>query len=53
MEKMYIIRKYVMAKSAQDAIRKEKGHPVDDAWVDEEWKKNNPVISKPPLGFAN
>lgn len=39
-----------MAKSAKDAIDKEKNHEVDDVWVDEEWLKNNYEENK-KLGF--
>lgn len=48
--KLFVIRKYVYAKSAIDAIRKEKKVIVDDIWLDEEWKKNN-QISNPIEGF--
>ena len=37
--KLFIIRKYIMAKNANDAIKKDKTSPVDDVWVDDEWKK--------------
>ena len=36
--KLYIIRKYVLAKSAQDAIKKESKQTVDDVWLDEVYK---------------
>jgi hypothetical protein len=32
---VYIIRKYVLASSATDAIKKEKNQPVHDVWLDE------------------
>ena len=35
--KRYIVRKYIYAKSAKDAINKDKTSPVDDVWVDEKW----------------
>lgn len=41
--KQYIVRKYVMALSAGDAIKKERGNKVDDVWLDEEWAKQNPL----------
>lgn len=47
--KRFIVRKYIMAKSAMDAIKKEKKHSVDDCWIDEEWMKNNWTPNK--LGF--
>lgn len=37
--KLYIIRKYVMAKSIRDAIEKEAGQPVDEAWLDDDFLK--------------
>lgn len=39
MEKIYIIRKYIKAKSAKDALKKEPRVPVDDIWTDEETHK--------------
>lgn len=36
--KMYIVRKYIMATSAGQAIRKDKTTPVHDAWVSDDWK---------------
>lgn len=52
-KKMFIVRKYVMAKSAKGAILLEKNLPVDDVWLDEDWKKNNPekVSSGGEVGF--
>lgn len=50
-DKLFVVRKYVMASSAQAAIRKEKSLPVDDVWVEEEWKKNNSPRSGKPTGF--
>lgn len=35
----YIVRKYVMASSIQDVIKKEKKTPVRDVWIDEDWKR--------------
>jgi len=37
--KLYIVRKYIKAKSAKEAIMLDKKTPVDDVWVDEEFKK--------------
>jgi hypothetical protein len=48
-EKLYVIRKFVMAKSAKDAILKEKKGDVDDVWLDEDFKKSE--IDKGCLGF--
>ncbi len=50
MKKLFVIKKYVWAESAKQAIKKEKNVVVDDVWVDEDWKKNssNP---KDAIGF--
>lgn len=40
-----------MAKSARDAIKKERTHMPDDVWVDEEWKKGNPQQLASAIGY--
>lgn len=49
-EKQFIVRKYIMAKSALEAIKKDKMSPVDDVWVDEKWKEEN---DQKTIGFKN
>jgi hypothetical protein len=49
--KRFIIKKYIMAKSAQDALKKEKKVLPDDVWVDEDWKKENPNQLESIIGF--
>lgn len=51
-EKMFIVRKYITASSAAQAIRRDKTHPVDDVWIDEEWRKNNITQLPPSVGFS-
>lgn len=41
-EKVFVVRKYVNASSASDAIKKEKKVPVSDVWMDEDFKKSLP-----------
>ncbi|HRF70810.1 MAG TPA: hypothetical protein PKV66_05210 [Candidatus Pelethenecus sp.] len=36
---IYVIRKYILAGSALEAIKLDKKKPVDDVWLDEESKK--------------
>lgn len=50
MLKLFIIKKYVWAKSAQHALKKEKNTPPDDVWIDEDWKKASSSTT-PPMGF--
>lgn len=42
-DKRFIVRKYIMAQSAADAIKKDKLAPVFDVWVDEDFKKDNEI----------
>ena len=48
-EKQYIVRKYIMAKSASEAIKKEKNMGVDEVFVDEDWMEEH--YKKDPMGF--
>lgn len=41
--KRFIVRKYIMATSAADAIKKDKLAPVFDVWVDDDYKKDNEI----------
>lgn len=43
-ENRYIIRKFVLAQSAEDAIRKEKKTPVHDVWFDIEYEDNKELV---------
>jgi hypothetical protein len=43
MKKRYIIRKYVEASTAKEALRKEKDHPADECWVDEKWMEQSTI----------
>ena len=48
--KQFVVRKYVMARTATEAIRLEKKYDVDDVWIDDDWKKQN-VEMKQVKGF--
>ena len=50
-DKLFIVRKYVKAKSAVEAIRKEKKMPPDDVYIDEEWKAGNRQQLAEAIGF--
>lgn len=49
--KLFVVRKYVMAKSAEDAIKREKGVSVSDVWLDDEWKKAQIGKKDTQIGF--
>jgi len=50
--KLYIVRKYIFAPSAQAAIQKERKRSVDDVWIDEDWRKRQ-ADKKDAIGFHN
>lgn len=39
--KKFVIKKYIMASCAQDALKKERSIQADDCWIDEEWRRKN------------
>lgn len=49
--KRYIVRKYIMARSASEALRKERKTRPDDVWVDDEWKKDNKELAS-AIGYT-
>ena len=51
-EKMFVIRKYVMAKSARQAILKDKTAPVDDVFIDTDWQRGQTAILASSIGFS-
>lgn len=52
-QKMFVIRKYIMATSAKQAILKDRNSPVDDVWVDSDWQKKQTEILASAIGFAH
>lgn len=51
-DKLFIVRKYIKARSAAEAIRKEKTHAVDDVWVDDAFKQGAAQGITHAVGFA-
>lgn len=49
--KRFILRKYIMAYSAQEALKKDRITRPDDIWIDDEWKKENPNVLSSAIGF--
>jgi hypothetical protein len=39
-KKQYVIRKYILARSAAEALKIEHKFKADEVWLDEDWKKN-------------
>lgn len=52
-EKLYVVRKYIMATSAKQAILKDRTAPVEDVWVDTDWQKRQTEILASAIGFAH
>ena len=52
-DKLFIVRTYIMAKNAPDALRKFRKQEPDDVYVSDEWKggKNNQLASA--IGFES
>lgn len=50
--KRFIVRKYIMAKSASEALKLERRHRPDDVWVDEDWKKEAGNQLSSCIGFS-
>lgn len=49
--KKFVIRKYIFATSAIEGIKKDRRSPVDDVWIDEDWKKLNSENTSKQIGF--
>ena len=49
--KVYIVRKYIKATNAAQAIRKDKTTPVHDVWISEEWKEKQHQHLTNAIGF--
>lgn len=50
-DKMFIVRKYVMADSVSQALKKEKTTAVHEVYVDDEWRKNKKDNLAQAIGF--
>lgn len=40
-----------MAINARDAMNKEKDIKVDEVWIDDDWKKQNPEVAVRKTGY--
>ena len=48
---LFVVRQYIMAKSAIDAIRISKKSNAHEVWVDEDFRKNQ-QYPKDAIGFS-
>lgn len=54
-KKLFVVRKYVYAKDASEAISMEIDCAAHDVWIDDDWKKAHPEKygDRPPeIGFT-
>lgn len=50
--KLYIVRKFINAPTLQEAIALEKKTPLDEIWLDEDWRKAQGFFpDNGPVGF--
>jgi hypothetical protein len=52
-KKMFVVRKYIMADNAKQAIRLDKTTPVDDVWIDTDFQKRQFEQLAGAIGFAH
>lgn len=54
-QKLFVIKKYVLAENAMEALKKEKKLAPDDCWVDEDWRRKQEDITnfQSAIGFAH
>lgn len=48
---MYVIRKYVMAATAGDALKRERKVQPHDVFIDDDWRKNKTDRLADAIGF--
>ncbi len=49
--KMFIVKKYIMATSAHEALKKERKVRPDDVWVDDDFRKEKKYELESSIGF--
>ena len=50
-QKLFVVKKYIMASNAREALRKDLKTPADDCWIDEDWKKKQIEQLPSTIGF--
>jgi|GEM_PF-3778189 len=51
-QKLFIVRKYVLADNVAQACRLEKKQDADDVWLDDDGKKAQPNAGAEVMGFT-
>ena len=51
-DKLFVVRKYIMAKSAKEALKKERKVLPDDCYVHDQWQNTNVNNLESAIGFT-
>lgn len=51
-DKKFVVRKYIMAPNAIEALKKERRYQADDCWVDDKWLEQQGKDLSPAIGFS-
>lgn len=52
MKKLFVIQKYIVARSIHEAYKLEKNTRPDEIWLDDDWNKaHKPEMGKAGAGF--
>lgn len=49
--KLFVVQKYIYAVSAEKALKLERKSPVDEIFIDSDWKKTN-IDKDSAIGFV-
>ena len=52
-DKLFIVRTYIMARNAPDALRKFRKQEPDDVYVSDDWKEGKNKELSTAIGFDN
>ena len=40
-KRLFVVRKFIFGTSIAEVLRKEKNLPVDECYIDDDWRRNN------------
>lgn len=54
MKKLFVVQKYIVARTISEALKIEKHTKPDECWLDDDWKKaHKPEMGNKSLGFTS
>jgi len=51
-KKLFVVKKFIYARSAAEAIRVERKMKPDEVWIDDDWRKNQSQDKAGAIGFV-